>query len=76
MSFYDLIEIIKNIKDTKHAKELLLNQVNTPLIQKAIDFSILAHKDQKRKSGEDYVIHPLLVATIVSFFNKDEEVII
>jgi len=76
LSFYNLIETIKNIKDTQKAKDLLLEQVNTPLIQKAIDFSLLAHKDQKRKSGEDYVIHPLLVATIVSFFNKDEEVII
>ncbi|HEX3096043.1 MAG TPA: HD domain-containing protein, partial [Patescibacteria group bacterium] len=35
------------------------------LIQKALDFAILAHKDQKRRSGEDFVYHPMAAAIIL-----------
>jgi GTP pyrophosphokinase len=34
-------------------------------IKKAVDFTIVAHHNQKRDSGEDYVIHPLNVALIL-----------
>jgi guanosine-3',5'-bis(diphosphate) 3'-pyrophosphohydrolase len=57
--FLNLIEKIKNIKDVESAKKLLLSKKDTPLIKKAIDFAIKAHSGQKRKSGEDYVIHPI-----------------
>jgi GTP pyrophosphokinase len=30
------------------------------LIRKAFDVSVEAHKDQRRKSGEAYIFHPLL----------------
>jgi len=73
--FETLLEKIKNVKSTKEARELLLSRVNTPLIRKALDFAEKAHEGQKRKSGEDYVIHPILVATITSYFNDSEEVI-
>jgi (p)ppGpp synthase/HD superfamily hydrolase len=73
--FINLIEKIKNIHSTQEAKSLLLSKINTPLIQKAIDFAIKAHEGQKRKSGEDYVVHPLLVATITHYFNPDEKVV-
>ncbi|EDM24476.1 bifunctional (p)ppGpp synthetase/guanosine-3',5'-bis(diphosphate) 3'-pyrophosphohydrolase [Caminibacter mediatlanticus TB-2] len=74
-NFNELIEKVKKTHTTQEAKELLLAQANTPKIQKAIDFAIKAHNGQKRKSGEDYVVHPLLVATITSFFNDNENVI-
>lgn len=35
------------------------------LIQKAIDFATSAHKDQKRKSGEPFVSHPISAAVIL-----------
>ena len=34
-------------------------------IYDAFEFARLAHTDQKRKSGEPYIIHPIAVANIV-----------
>ncbi len=39
--------------------------VEKALIQKAIDFATAAHKGQKRKSGENFVTHPIAAATIL-----------
>jgi GTP diphosphokinase / guanosine-3',5'-bis(diphosphate) 3'-diphosphatase len=47
----------------------------TPNIQKAIDFCILAHENQQRKSGEPYAVHPILVATITAYFSNDENMV-
>ncbi len=35
------------------------------LLQKALDFATAAHKDQKRKSGEPFVHHPISAAIIL-----------
>ena len=73
--FLHLIEKIKHIKTTGEAVRLLLQRINTPVINEAIEFAVKAHSGQKRKSGEDYVIHPILVAVITSYFSEDEDVI-
>ena len=41
-------------------------------IGEAYDFCCIAHKEQKRKSGEAYAIHPISVALEVSKLNIDE----
>lgn len=46
---------------------------NLKLIQSAFDFAQEAHLGQKRKSGEDYFIHPVEVAHILAVHNMDEE---
>ncbi|WP_277631662.1 RelA/SpoT family protein [Avrilella dinanensis] len=53
-------------------KELLrisyqtLNDDEKKLIRKAFDVAVEAHKDQRRKSGEAYIFHPIAVAKIVA----------
>ena len=43
------------------------------LIEKAYRVAADAHKDQKRKSGEPYIIHPLCVAIILADLELDKE---
>ena len=45
-------------------------------IEKAYHVAKEAHKDQKRKSGEPYIIHPLCVAIILAQLELDKETII
>ena len=53
-------------------KELLrisyqtLTPEDKKLIRKAFDVAVEAHKDQRRKSGEAYIFHPIAVAKIVA----------
>ena len=49
---------------------------DTSMIEKAYRTACEAHKDQKRKSGEPYVIHPLCVAIILADLEMDKETII
>lgn len=45
------------------------------LIEKAFRTAYDAHKDQKRKSGEPYIIHPICVAIILADLELDKETI-
>ncbi len=45
-------------------------------IEKAYRIAREAHRDQKRKSGEPYIIHPLCVAIILADLELDKETII
>jgi GTP diphosphokinase / guanosine-3',5'-bis(diphosphate) 3'-diphosphatase len=53
-------------------KELLrisyqtLSVEDKKIIRKAFDVAVDAHKDQRRKSGEAYIFHPIAVAKIVA----------
>lgn len=56
----------------KEYKELLrisyqnLTDEDKKLIRKAFDVAVEAHSDQRRKSGEAYIFHPIAVAKIVA----------
>ena len=45
------------------------------MIEKAYNIAFEAHKNQVRKSGEPYIIHPLNVATILAELEMDKETI-
>ena len=45
------------------------------MIEKAYQLADNAHKDQRRKSGEPYIIHPLCVAIILADLEMDKETI-
>ena len=41
------------------------------LIEEALDFAIEAHGDQKRRSGDPYITHPISVAHLVTSLRMD-----
>lgn len=51
------------------------HNVDIDFIHKAYTFSLNAHKDQKRESGEPYIIHPLEVACILAELGLDTSTI-
>ena len=62
----------ENKQIAKQYKELLrisyqnLTAQDKRLIRSAFDVAVDAHKDQRRKSGEAYIFHPIAVAKIVA----------
>ena len=65
-------EKIENKEIAKQYKELLqisyqtLSDEDKKLIRSAFDTAVSAHRNQRRKSGEPYVLHPISVAKIVA----------
>ena len=45
------------------------------MIEKAYELATKAHGDQRRKSGESYIVHPLWVAIILADLEMDKETI-
>ena len=57
-------DLIKKIK----VYNKFFNQKN---LSKAYEFAIKAHKNQKRESGDPYVVHPVAVADILTDLKLD-----
>ncbi len=67
------IEKVKHLHDVDSASAHLFTQITpTEQLEKALEYSKEAHKTQFRKSGEPYIIHPILVASIVASITNDE----
>lgn len=62
----DLIKII----------EKYMTKDEVAFVMKAYEYAKLMHKDQKRKSGEPYIIHPVNVAIILADLDMDVETIV
>lgn len=48
-----------------------LNEHHVALVKKAYEFAEKAHRGQYRKSGEQYIIHPVQVAGILADLEMD-----
>ncbi len=59
-------EILARYKDLISNTYRTLDEDHNKLIRKAFDIALDAHKDQRRKSGEPYIYHPIAVAKIVA----------
>ncbi|MDY3350867.1 RelA/SpoT family protein [Riemerella anatipestifer] len=59
-------EILARYKDLISSTYRTLNEEQNKLIRKAFDIALDAHKDQRRKTGEPYIYHPIAVAKIVA----------
>ena len=58
--------IAKAYKELLRSSYQTLNAADKKLIRLAFDTAVDAHKDQRRKSGEPYIMHPIAVAKIVA----------
>lgn len=60
-------EIAKRYKDLLKGTYQVLSKEDKVLIRKAFDISVEAHSEQRRKTGEPYIYHPIAVAKIVAY---------
>ena len=63
------------IQDVIAKKKEISKRVDTKTIMKAYNYAVEHHGDQKRRSGEPYIIHPLNVAYILAGVGLDEATI-
>lgn len=59
-------EIAKQYKELLRISYQTLSSEDKKMIRAAFDVAVDAHKDQRRKSGEAYIFHPIAVAKIVA----------
>lgn len=59
-------EIAKAYKELLKVSYRTLSNEDKKLIRSAFDVAVDAHKEQRRKSGEAYIFHPIAVAKIVA----------
>jgi GTP pyrophosphokinase len=60
-------EIAKRYKDLLKGTYQVLSKEDKVLIRKAFNISVEAHSEQRRKTGEPYIYHPIAVAKIVAY---------
>ncbi len=72
-----LIDEVVGINSIDAAVVFLKQKLNAlyPSVEDALNCCVESHKGQKRKSGDDYAVHPILVAAIVSHFGGSEPMI-
>ncbi|MEZ4815109.1 MAG: bifunctional (p)ppGpp synthetase/guanosine-3',5'-bis(diphosphate) 3'-pyrophosphohydrolase [Bdellovibrionota bacterium] len=60
-----------SLEDLNEAIKSYYPDADFGLVERAYRFSEARHKGQKRKSGEDYIVHPLSVAKILATMKMD-----
>jgi len=72
-----LLSKADKITTIEEAEALLYSytDINSTTISQALQLSKEAHNGQFRKSGEPYVIHPIIVAAITALISNDETMV-
>ena len=63
------------IQDIITKKKSVSRKVDSKFIMKAYNYAVEMHGDQKRNSGEPYIVHPLQVAYTLAEMGLDEQTI-
>jgi len=73
-----LLKKARHITTIEEAEKLLFeyHTSDSQLFSKALTLAKQAHAHQIRKSGEPYIIHPILVAAITALISNDEVMVI
>lgn len=69
-------EPVSALKNFLSQVKLTSPKADTAIIEKAFHFSVGAHRDQKRSSGEPFIEHPLEVARILAELKLDTTTIV
>lgn len=59
-------QVMQRAHEVFHVMSMRVSEKDMLRIREAFEFANMAHADQKRKSGEPYIIHPIEVASIVA----------
>ena len=73
-----LLSKAESISTIEESEKLLFSYANpnSKIISQGLSLAKEAHKNQFRKSGIPYVIHPILVATFTALISNDEAMIV
>ena len=73
----DFLELTQRVRTVEDALTVLTRQIELDEeIRRALDLAMKAHENQFRKSGEPYIIHPILVAAITASISNDPTMVV
>ncbi|TGY55756.1 bifunctional (p)ppGpp synthetase/guanosine-3',5'-bis(diphosphate) 3'-pyrophosphohydrolase [Ligilactobacillus murinus] len=67
--------VIWSAEDVINKCSEYMNAEHVAIVQKACDFATYVHREQFRKSGEPYIVHPIQVAAILAELKMDPETV-